>query len=186
MSRYIAIFITIFIGSVQAEDSGSCGYIPKKTEQYQYPEWEVFHSCASYKAGVLRITQEHMQRLNFGTEDLASFFTSGQYFYVKPDGRFLPVISYDNGPDYFREGLTRSLKNGKIEYYNTNFELVLSLGYDWAWPFHEGKALVCKGCVLTPVEDGHKALEGGAWGYINKEGKEVVPVKYKASDVPGK
>ena len=32
----------IFIGSVQAEDFGPCGYIPKKTEQYQYPEWEVF------------------------------------------------------------------------------------------------------------------------------------------------
>ncbi len=183
MNRYIAIFITIFIGSVQAEDFGSCGYIPKKTEQYQYPEWEFFDSCASYKAGVLRISQEHMQRLNFGTEGLASFFTSGQYFYVKPDGRFLPVMFYDNGADYFREGLTRSQKNGKIEFYNKDFELVLSPGYDWAWPFHEHRALVCKGCVLIPVERGHKALEGGLWGYINKEGKEVVPVKYNASDV---
>ena len=184
MNRYIAILITIFIGSVQADDLGSCGYIPKKTEQYPYLEWEFFDDCASYKAGLLRISQEHRQRLYFGTEGLASFFTAGQYFYVKPDGRFLPVIIYDNGADYFQEGLTRSQKNGKIEFYNKDFELVLAPDYDWVWPFHEGQALVCNGCVPTPLGDGHIALEGGLWGYINTEGKEVVPVKYKASDLP--
>ncbi|WP_417499369.1 WG repeat-containing protein [Methylophaga sp.] len=184
MKRVISIFILIFIGSVQAEDFGSCGYTPKKTEQYQYPEWEVFDRCASYAAGDLRISQEHRKRLHFGTENLAVFFTSGQYFYVKSDGRFLPVMFYDNGADYFQEGLTRSQKNGKIEFYDKHFELVLSTGYDWAWPFHDGLALVCKGCVLTPMEHGHKALEGGLWGYINKKGEEVVPVKYKSSDLP--
>ena len=70
-----------------------------------------------------------------------------------------------------------------IAYYDEDFELVIAPGYDWAWPFQDGRALVCKGCALTPVEDGHKALEGGKWGYINKEGKEVVPVKYTAAEV---
>jgi len=186
MIRYIALIFTLLISSANAEEFGSCGYIPKKTEQYQYPEWEVFSSCASYENGVLIISNEHMDNLNFGKFGAARFFTSGQHFYVKADGKFLPVIFYDNGADYFQEGLTRSLQNGKIEYYNIDFKLVLSPGYDWAWPFHEGKALVCKGCVLTPVEDGHKALQGGLWGYINKEGKEVVPVKYTASEVPSK
>jgi len=167
MNRYIAILITIFIGSVQADDLGSCGYIPKKTEQYPYLEWELFDDCASYKAGLLRISPEHLQRLNVGAEGLASFVTAGQYFYVKPDGRFLPVIFYDNGADYFQEGLTRSQKNGRIEFYNKSFELVLSPDYDWVWPFHGGQALVCKGCVPIPSEDGHQALEGGLWGYIN-------------------
>lgn len=184
MKRVISTFIMIFIGSVQAEDFGSCGYLPKKTEKYQYPEWEVFDSCASYAAGVLRISPEHREKLHFGTEDLAVFFISGQYFYVKPDGRFLPVMFYDNGADYFQEGLTRSQKNGKIEFYNKHFELILSPDYDWVWPFHEGLALVCNGCILTPMEDGHQALEGGLWGYINKKGEEVVPVKYKSSELP--
>ncbi|GAB2197029.1 hypothetical protein MAH4_10350 [Sessilibacter sp. MAH4] len=186
MNRYIAILVMLSSGFVVAQDFGPCGYIPKRTEHYQYPEWEVFEKCASYKDDVLQISKDHMGNLNFGKTGMTSFFTSGQYFYVKPDGRFLPVIFYDSGADYFQEGLIRSLNSGKIEYYNSDFELVLSPGYDWAWPFHEGKALVCKGCVLTPAEDGHKALEGGLWGYINKEGVEVVPVKYKAFDVPGK
>ena len=185
MVRYIAILIMIFVSTVEADDFVSCGYIPKKTEHYQYPEWEVFNACASYKESMLKISKKHMENMNFGNLGVSSFFTSGQYFYIKPDGKFLPVIFYDNGADYFQEGVTRSLNNGKIEYYNIDFELVLAPGYDWAWPFHEGKALVCKGCVSTPAEDGHKTLEGGLWGYINMQGNEVVPVKYKASDVPG-
>ncbi len=181
MSKYITIIIMLFIISVKAEDFNSCGYIHKNTNLY-----ELFDNCASYKDGNLQISKEHIKNLYFDKFDTASFFTSGQYFYVKPDGRFLPVLFYDNGADYFEEGLTRSLKSGKIEYYNTDLKLVLSPGYDWSWPFHEGKALVCNGCVLTSLEDGHKALKGGSWGYINKEGKEIIPVKYKTSDLPKK
>jgi hypothetical protein len=186
MIRYIAPILITIIGSAHAEKFGECGYIPKRTEQYQYPEWEVLNGCASYENDVLKISQEHMDNLNFGEINAARFFTSGQHFYVKPDGKFLPVIFYDNGADSYREGLTRSLLKGKIAYYDINFELVIAPDYDWAWPFHEGRALVCKGCVLTPVEDGHKALEGGMWGFINKEGKEVVPVKYTAAEVSSK
>ena len=181
MTRYISIITMLFIISAKAEDFNSCGYIQKNTNLY-----ELFDNCASYKDSELKISKEHMKNLNFDKFGTASFFTSGQYFYVKPDGKFLPVLFYDNGADYFQEGLTRSLKNGKIEYYNTDLELVLSPDYDWAWPFGEGKALVCNGCVLTSLEDGHKALKGGLWGYINKEGKEIVPIKYKASNLPEK
>ncbi|MBU2978749.1 WG repeat-containing protein [Alteromonas sp. C1M14] len=186
MLRYIAVIITLFIYPVKADDWGACGYIPKKTDQYQHPEMEVFNKCATYKSGILQISEEHIKNLDFDKFGLASFFSSGQYFYVKPDGRFLPVIFYDNGTDYFEEGLTRSLRKGKVAYYNKDLELVLAPGYDWAWPFHNGKALVCEGCVLTPDKYGHQVLKGGLWGYINKQGEEVVPVKYKASDIPNK
>jgi hypothetical protein len=185
MKRYFALFFAFLIGTVNAQGFESCGYIPKQTQQRQFPEWEMFEHCASYINGVLKISRKHLANLNFNREtNNASFFTSGQYFYVKPDGKFLPVIFYDNGADYYQEGLTRSLLNGKIAYFNTDLELVLAPGYDWGWPFHEGRALVCNGCILAPVEDGHQALQGGWWGYINREGKEVVPVRYKASEVP--
>jgi hypothetical protein len=186
MIQYIILIFILFISSANAEEFGACGYVPKRTEQYQYPEWEVLRNCASYENGVLNISQEHMDNLSFDNLNMTRFFTSGQHFYIKPDGKFLPVIFYDNGADYYQEGLTRSLQNGKIVYYDISFKLVLAPGYDWAWPFHKGRALVCKGCVLTPVEDEHTALEGGLWGYINKEGKEVVPVKYKASEASKK
>ena len=186
MAGYIAIILMLFMGSVEAEGLGSCGYVPKKTMKYKNPGWEMFDACASYKDQVLHISKDHINNMDFGSLAVASIFASGQYFYVKPDGKFLPVISYDNGADSFQEGLVRSLHNGKIEYYNTNLELELTPGYDWAWPFNNGRALVCKGCVLTPVGDGHEVLQGGLWGYINKKGEEVVPVKYQASDARSK
>ncbi|MGB5746372.1 MAG: WG repeat-containing protein [Desulfobacterales bacterium] len=193
MIRYIGLmfillilFILLLIPLTHAGEFADCGYIPKRTEQYQYPEWEVLSECASYENGMLKIAKEHMANLNFEKISTARFYTSGQHFYVKTDGSFLPVIFYDNGADPYQEGLTRSLVNGKIAYFNTDFELILAPNYDWAWPFQEGRALVCKGCVPTPVEDGHTALEGGLWGYINKEGKEVVPVKYTATEVSSK
>jgi hypothetical protein len=74
------------------------------------------------------------------------------------------------------------LINGKIAYFNQDFEPVIAPTYDWGWPFRDGRAIVCKGCVLVPIEDGHSMLEGGLWGYIDKNGEEVVPVKYTAAE----
>lgn len=173
---YITVLITCFISTIHADDFSSCSYTPKKTNQNQYPERSVFEQCASYKAGVLRIAPMHMERLAFDKEGIASFYTSEQYFYVKPDGRFLPVVTFDNGADYFQEGLVRSLLSGKIEFYNKDFELKLSPAYDWAWPFQDGLALVCNDCVSSPMAGEHVQFEGGLWGYINKDGDEVVPV----------
>jgi hypothetical protein len=68
------------------------------------------------------------------------------------------VVTFDNGADYFQEGLTRSLVSGKIEFYNKDFELKLSPAYDWAWPFHDGLL-----------------------GYINKDGEVVVPVTHQSA-----
>lgn len=184
MIRYIVIFIALFFTSVEAQDWAQCYYLPLQTKDHPAQEWQAFEGCATYQDGVLYIAKEQLNNIDFKYQSIASFFTSGQFFYVKPDGIFLPVIAYDNGADYFEEGLTRSVKNGKIEYYNTDFELVLAPGYDWAWPFHEGKALVCQGCALTPVDHEHHAMRGGLWGYINKEGKEIVPVKYPFSELP--
>lgn len=174
------------------EQFGTCAYIPKHTESYPYPEWEVLNNCASYKEGVLKIAKTHINNIGFTDTSTTSdsslnnapFFTAKQYFYVKSDGRFLPVIFYDNGADYYQEGLTRSLVNGKIAYFDKDFKQVITPKYDWGWPFESGKALVCKDCVLVALDDGDKAYEGGLWGYINKQGEEVVPVKYQVSDVP--
>jgi WG containing repeat len=55
---------------------------------------------------------------------------------------------------------------------------VIAPKYDWGWPFEAGRALICLGCKPTrAVEDEHGSDEGGRWGFIDKSGKEVVPVK---------
>jgi hypothetical protein len=90
----------------------------------------------------------------------------------------LQVLTFDNGADYFSEGLTRSLVGGKIAYFDRSFHQVISPKYDWGWPFEAGRALVCLGCSPTGFEkDGHSSVDGGKWGFIDKSGKEVVRVK---------
>ena len=164
-----------------------CAYLAKETPQNKFPEWEPYENCAQYENGKLIIAPEHKEKIDFGSSGLAPFMTQGQYFYVKKNGSFLPVIFFDNGADYFQEGLARSLVNGKIAYYNQNFEPVIPPKYDWGWPFADGRALVCSGCsVQKPDKNGHKPVVGGVWGYINKKGKEVVPVKYSQSEVRSK
>jgi hypothetical protein len=186
MIRYNIIILALIVGAANAGEFGECGYIPKPTEQLPSPEWEMFKQCALYEDGVLRIAKEHLANLDFGDKNITSLFAAGQHFYLKPDGRFLPVIAYDNGADPYREGLTRSLLDGKIAYYNMDLKLVLAPGYDWAWPFEDGRAMVCRGCAPAPTNGEHTAVTGGVWGYIDKNGKEVVQVKYSTTEISSK
>ena len=80
--------------------------------------------------------------------------------------------------NYFSEGLTRSLVGGKIAYFDSSFHQVISPKYDWGSPFEAGRALVCIACKPSkPDDDGHFSVDGGAWEFIDRSGKEVVRVK---------
>lgn len=161
-----------------------CVYLARPSKQDRFPELQPYKHCASVINGILKINPKHMRRIDFSSDQIAGFFAAGQMFYVKPDGRFLPVVKFDNGPDVFSEGLVRSLVNGKMAYYDRQFNLVLATRFDWGWPFEHGRALVCIGCVTqAPDGEGHKLVEGGLWGYINHQGKEVIPVIYSREEV---
>jgi hypothetical protein len=183
MIRYIPVLLILVLTSAHSEEFVECLYTPKQSADNPYPELELFNHCASYQNGILKIAKAHLDNLDFNQTDSVSFMTSGQYFYVKANGDFLPVITFDNGADYFEEGLTRSQINGKIAFFNRDFEQVIAPRYDWAWPFKQGRALVCNGCISTPLEDGHRSMLGGLWGYIDKTGKEVVPVIYSSVEI---
>ena len=101
---------------------------------------------------------------------------AGQWFYVRPDGSKVSVVTWDNGADDFSEGLARTLIDGKVAYVDERFEVVVPPEYDWGWPFEDGLALVCLGCSLekAPAEE-HTEVVGGTWVYIDLAGKEVLP-----------
>lgn len=88
------------------------------------------------------------------------------------------VFTFDNGPDYISEGLFRIVgKHQKIGFANMNGQIVIKPEYDAAYPFTEGKALVCKGC-LVQKEGEHSSWTGGKWGVINKKGNMLTPYIY--------
>ena len=109
-----------------------------------------------------------------------------------------------NGP--FCDGFAAVERDGKYGFINAKGELAISLEYDYAWDFSEGLAAVelndkmgsidVEGKEVIPLKYNHVdrclgdlvrvnkgakiskdlIIKGGKWGYVNKQGVEVVPL----------
>ncbi len=92
-------------------------------------------------------------------------------WYRKLNGeKIIQVYNFDNGPDYFKEGLSRYIDNDKVGFMNENLEIVIPAQFDWASPFDGDEARICNGCKL--VSDGeHGSWMGGDWGKMNTKGE---------------
>lgn len=136
-------------------------------------------SCAVRKNGAVTVSKAALAKMYLNQDGLAQALIDHSWYYIKRDGATLPVITFDNGADYFSEGLVRSRVGGKIAYFDAQFKQVIPPKYDWGWPFEDGKALVCIGCAEGVRDgEGHSKVEGGRWGYIDRNGREVVNVTH--------
>jgi hypothetical protein len=123
--------------------------------------------------------------LKYDANGLGSVVIDGKWYYVNADGRMQAVVTYDNGPDEFRNGLARTLVAGKIAYFDSTFRIVIPPQYDWGLPFENGMALVCLGCrIAGPDSDGHRAVVGGLWGCIDPGGTVLTPVTHSEDNKP--
>ncbi len=162
-------------------DHLTCSYVPRETPENPFPELDTFENCAVREGVRIRILTEHLEALYFGDDDLSTILIDKQYYYIKQDGTKAPVVTWDNGADYFSDGLARTMIDGKIAYIDKDFKVVLAPLYDYAWPFENGVAMVCEGCRAEKLPGGeHTPMLGGAWGFIDKAGAEVVPVRYSS------
>uniref|UniRef100_UPI00404781A6 WG repeat-containing protein n=1 Tax=Roseivirga sp. TaxID=1964215 RepID=UPI00404781A6 len=83
------------------------------------------------------------------------------------------LVIIDNGPDYFNEGLTRVLRNGKMGFANQYGEIVIPCRYDFANWFDNGKAKVTFDAVKSSDLDEHYSVESDEWFWIDKNGKKL-------------
>lgn len=171
-----ALAVLVLMNSGAALASGEklkCAYTPKASVDRFV---ELFKRCAVREGEEIRIRKKHFEALDFGTTGLADIYVFGEgSYYVLPDGTKASVVAHEGGgPDRFSEGLVRTLVDGKIAYLSEKLEIVLVRGYDWGWQFDNGTALVCEGCRRETAGE-HVAWVGGKWGYIDHEGKDVVP-----------
>ena len=90
---------------------------------------------------------------------------------------FTPML-FDNGPDYFEEGLARFVENGKVGFFSSRGAKAVPAKYDFATPFKDGLASVCIGCAQVPLDEERMKIDGGKWGMIDKSGKEVLAFEY--------
>jgi len=107
------IFLVFLASACSSRFPLPCSYVSNELEPHA--------GCAVREGAELKISEDHLKRLHFDADSLAQVLIDGQWFYVKPDGRKLPVVTYDNGADYFAEGLVRSSVGAQIAY----FDLIL-------------------------------------------------------------
>jgi hypothetical protein len=104
------------------------------------------------------------------------------FYYVRRDGHMVPVVAYDNAPDAFVEGRARTPVDGKIGYIDRKLRVVIPPRYDWGFPFEHGKAVVCSGCAQKPDGAELRLVEGGMWGAVDRNGREIVPLQYRPGE----
>jgi hypothetical protein len=85
---------------------------------------------------------------------------------------------FDNGPDYFQEGLARFTVDRKFGFFDDHGQVVISPRFDFAFPFHEGLAAACMGCRIQRQGE-HPVVKGGDWGYVNHKGAWAIPPEFQ-------
>ncbi|SDR01712.1 WG containing repeat-containing protein [Chryseobacterium soldanellicola] len=110
------------------------------------------------------------------------------YVYDKKGNFLYRPFFYDNGADYFSEGVRRFVKNGKVGFVDRNGTIVIEANHDFAAPFNYGYSAFCNGCDWEKTNEEHKAIVGGNWGMMNFKGEIVQPItkSENAVEIDGK
>lgn len=115
------------------------------------------------------VNSTYLKKLDFKGEEIISVFKNNSFYYIRQDGKEMKTLTYENGADPFSDGLARTSVNGKVGFFNINLDIILKPIYDFAFPFHEGKAEICTGCK-EKKEGEHSMLDGGKWQKIDRNG----------------
>jgi pimeloyl-ACP methyl ester carboxylesterase len=165
-----------------------CAYWPAPTKSEPEPELMPFAGgCCVGADGALMVLPRHLKRIAFDQDGLATIYVPEHgVAYVRRDGNTAWMHRFDNGADYFVEGLARTVLGAKIGFVDKNLATVITPAWDFAFPFEDGLAIVCQGCRSEPIgaHGEHSEVVGGRWGYIDRSGAVVVPVTYEREQLP--
>ena len=188
----ILIVLTAFNGCIASPKDHNesqlffdCTYCPIETQDKPYPGLTLFRNCAyEDENGSIVIRDVHLKNMLFDDNNLASvYFKDTDIVYVNRRGKTARVLYFDNGADYFKEGLARTIKDGKIGFIDKNLDVVILPKFDFAFPFSDGVAVVCNGCYFVPDGE-HSAVVGGKWRYIDKNGVAIISVSHEKDNLP--
>lgn len=118
--------------------------------------------------GEIAIPAKYHIAYNFTDGGIAAVLDSNGWYYISRTGDIVirPKI-YDNGPDYFSDGLARYVEDGKYGFFDTSGNVVIEAQYEFAFPFEDGKAKTGEDCQF--VSDGeHTTVECNKWSYVER------------------
>ena len=184
MYIYLTLPLTVlFIGcNTPTPKTATCAYMPKDDIKHS-SEFSSQGECGKFiDEDTLVLYPKHFKNLNFDKSNFTTLYAKNgedgerRVFYVSKSGKVVRTFFFDNGADYFEEGLARTLAKKKFGFINEKLEVVIEPRFDFAFPFENGKARVCNGC--TQKQDGeHSMMVGGKWGIIDKNGRLISPMK---------
>ncbi len=124
-------------------------------------------------AGDVVILPKFILAREFSAEGLAAVANEGEWVLIDRWGRTLarPFVT-DDGPDPFREGRARFVSDGKFGFFDAFGRVVIPPRFDFAKPFANGLAAVCRGCKLVRKGE-HTTVSSGTWGHIDTAGNRV-------------
>ena len=186
MNRYIILTLaTLFVGCSNSSNypkNAHCAYMPKVADEHS-SEFSTQGVCGKFiDEDTIDIDPKHLKNMDFGEGNSTVLYANASsegkrnVFYVSKSGKVVHTYFFDNGADYFHDGLARVIKKGKIGFINTKLEVVIEPKYDYARFFENGKAKVCNGCREKKDRE-HSMMVGGKWGLIDTTGKLIEPMK---------
>jgi hypothetical protein len=94
-------------------------------------------------------------------------------FWVNRKGIVRRTHCFDNGPDYFVEGVARYIGDDeKFGFMDEKLQISIPAQFTFAFPFKNGRASVCNGCIKQNVGE-HSSYSGGEWFVIDKRGRRA-------------
>lgn len=164
---------------VTAHAENACVYPDKREEGGLAPH----EDCGRIVGDKIQLAKTHLDNVVFDEKGLACIiFSMRDAFYLHKNGASHRVLFFDNGCDYFEEGLARGLIDKRMLLMDTALKVVLDTGFEWVEPFEYGHAVVCNGPFVEKKVGEHTLMTGGRCGLINKAGKLVVDAKYAVGD----
>ena len=182
--KYLSkIVVALAVMQFLASAAYSMEQVPKPVSCHQFPEHESV-ICKRENDGRIVVSNESLKIMHFSHDGMGAIFVDGLgLYFVSREGKTQPAFVFDNGPDLFVEGLALTVHDKKMGFVNRQLDQVIAPVWDFAFPFEHGLAVVCKGCSSVS-KDEHETIVGGKWGYINTQGKVVVPVTYESQNLP--
>ncbi|MBK7058523.1 MAG: WG repeat-containing protein [Leptospiraceae bacterium] len=165
------------LAPVEKFDAGekAWGYIDLKGNWIIPPS---YYNATPFYDGVAEVATEKFKYKSV-SKRYDKYFLTKDKKYIYHNG----LYSYGSGPGRFSEGLMPSCKDGKWGFKDSSNKWIIEPKYTIVGNFENGLARV----QLTkpnPYNDCEWISEeepSGLWGYIDKSGKEVIPLKFKAA-----
>ena len=173
------LLLTVF-SAILLLSCGSGEQVPANPESLTLVSFES-HGKFGFKdtSGNIIIQALYDGVYEFDTNRITAVVDSTGWMIINKKGEHIlnPYI-FDNGPDYFEEGLARYVENSKMGFFDKNGNKVIQARYDFAAPFKGGYSAVCNGCAMVPMDEEHSRIDGGKWGMIDRTGKENISLVY--------